>query len=250
MQITILGSGTRAQRLDRSATCISVVSDSTTALIDTGPGSLRQLLQAGITINEIDLLCYSHLHIDHTADFVPLLFASQYPPEKRINDLSILAAPEFREHYDRLTHAYGKWIIPESYALCWLQVDDQPQSVGPFSITTAPVEHTPQSIAFRLQDTSGKSMVYSGDTDYCTNIVQLARDCDLLILECSFPEGRYCQGHLTPEQAGKIAAESGCNHVVLTHFYPDCDPQESCRVAAQYFDGIITAAHDLIKFSL
>jgi ribonuclease BN (tRNA processing enzyme) len=206
------------------------------------------MITAGTVINDIDLLCYSHLHIDHTADLVPLLFASKYAPNQRTKNLNILAAPECQEHYKKLTHAHGTWIMPESYALDWLQSDNQPLTFGPFTITTAPVEHTPHSIAFRLQDTNGKSMVYSGDTDYCTNIVKLARDCDLLILECSSPEGRYCQGHLTPEQAGKIAAESGCSHVVLTHFYPECDPQESCSVVSRYFDGIITAAHDFIEF--
>ena len=29
---------------------------------------------------------------------------------------------------------------------------------------------------------------YSGDTDYCENIDDLARDVDVLLLECSYPE--------------------------------------------------------------
>ena len=113
MQITILGSGTCVTILERSAACIRVVSDSTTVLLDTGPGSQRQMLMAGTTFNDIDLLCYTHLHVDHTADFVPLLFASKYAPEARMQDLAIMAAPGFRDFYHKLTQAYGDWIVPE-----------------------------------------------------------------------------------------------------------------------------------------
>ena len=63
-------------------------------------------------------------------------------------------------------------------------------------------------------------MVYSGDTDYCDSIVKLARDCDVLILECSFPEGMHCEGHLTPDLAGRIAAEANCKQLGSDTFLP------------------------------
>jgi len=250
MHITILGSGTCVPSLERSAACIRIVSDTTTVLLDTGPGSLRQMLMAGTTCNDIDLLCYTHLHVDHTADLVPLLFASKYALEARGRDLAIMAAPGFLDFYNKLTQAYGNWIVPERYTINWLATDKQPIIFGPLTITSVPVKHTPHSIAFRLQDCSGASMVYSGDTDYCSSIVELARDCDVLILECSFPEGMHCEGHLTPDLAGRIAAEANCKQLALTHFYPVCNPQECCSGAAQYFDGPITAGYDFLEITM
>ena len=250
MHITILGSGTCVASLKRSAACIRVVSDATTVLLDTGPGSQRQMLMAGTTFNTIDLLCYTHLHVDHTADIVPLLFASKYAPEARMRDLAIMAAPGFLDFYNNLTQAYGDWIVPERYTINWLETAKQPIIFGPLTITSAPVQHTPHSIAFRLQDCKGASMVYSGDTDYCSSIVELARGCDVLILECSFPEGLHCEGHLTPNLAGRIAAEANCKQLVLTHFYPICNPRECCSGAAKHFDGPITAAYDLYEIAL
>jgi ribonuclease BN (tRNA processing enzyme) len=55
---------------------------------------------------------------------------------------------------------------------------------------------------------------------------------------------------LTPDLAGRIAAQAQCNHLVLTHFYPECDPRECSRAAAEHFDGTITAAHDLLKINI
>jgi len=249
MHITILGSGTCVPSLERSSACIKVTDGTTTVLLDSGPGSLRQLMRAETEINDIDLVCYTHLHVDHTADFVPLLFASKYAPLPRTRDLAIMAAPGFRDFYDRLTYAYGDWIVPENCTLVWLDAG-RPAVFGSLTITAAPVRHTPHSIAFRLADSSGKSMVYSGDTDYCREIIDLAVGCDVLILECSFPDDQYHEGHLTPERAGKIAAEAGCRQLVLTHFYPDCDPQQAVPGAAKKFRGCIHAAHDLIEIKL
>ena len=250
MNITILGSGTCVPCKERSAACVKVVSGPTTVLLDSGSGSLRQMAISGTTINEIDLLCYTHLHIDHTADLVPLLFASKYDPHPRMKDLAIMAAPGFREFYNRLVHAYGDWIVPDNYCINWIDALEQPCNLGSLKITTSPVEHTPHSIAFRLQDSTGASMVYSGDTDYCESIIKLASGSDVLILECSFPEGRHCNGHLTPELAGRIAAESHCEQMVLTHFYPECDPQRSCEGAAKHFTGSIQAAHDMLTITI
>jgi len=246
MQITILGSGTCVPSAERTAACISIAAESTTVLLDSGPGSLHQMRKAGISSNDVDLLCYTHLHIDHTADFIPLLFASKYAPQKRIRDLAVLADPEFENHYSRLINAYGQWIVPDAYTIKWLQ-PTRPIAFGPLTITCSPVQHTPHSIAFRVHERNGACVVYSGDTDYCSSLVELARNCDLLILECSFPEGKHTQGHLTPSLAGRIAAEASCKQVVLTHFYPECDPQECCRIAAQYFKGEITEGKDQLK---
>ena len=63
----------------------------------------------------------------------------------------------------------------------------------------------------KLTDSNGKSIVYSGDTDYCPELIELADNCDLLILECSFPDDMKVEGHLTPSEAGKIAAETKTN---------------------------------------
>lgn len=245
MHITILGSGTCHPSPERSAACIRVIADSTVVVLDTGPGSLRQMARAGTSINDIDLLCYTHLHIDHTADFVPLLFASKYAPQPRRRGLPILASAGFRDFYGSLAHAYGDWIVPEAFSITWCD-STMPLAFGSLEITTTPVEHTPHSIGFRIRQRGGASMVYSGDTDYCPGIVELARGCDVLILECSFPDGMYSPGHLTPALAGRIAAEACCKQLVLTHFYPDCDP-EQCRLeASRHCEGMVLTAHDFM----
>ena len=116
-----------------------------------------------------------------------------------------------------------------------------------FTIYSAPVNHTPQSLGFRIEDSSGKSIAYSGDTGYCERIVELARDVDLLILECSFPDDEAIAGHLTPSEAGDIATRAGAKKLLLTHFYPEIlttDIEAQCR---KTYQGDLVLATDFMS---
>jgi ribonuclease Z len=66
----------------------------------------------------------------------------------------------------------------------------------------------------------GRTIVYVGDTGYCLNAVELAKNADLLITECAFKPGEEDPywPHLNPESAARIAAEAGAKRPVLVHF--------------------------------
>ena len=102
------------------------------------------------------------------------------------------------------------------------------------------------AIGYRLTS-KGKSVAYSGDTDMCENIVKLGRDADLLILECSVPDERKVEGHLTPTECSQIAAAANCRHLVLTHFYPVFQGYDLRRRIRRSFRGRLTLARDFTR---
>jgi len=110
--------------------------------------------------------------------------------------------------------------------------------------------HLPGSVGYRIKWQDGKSVVISGDTDYCENIVNLASGVDLLILECSFPDEKKVEGHLTPSLAGRIARESRCKKLLLTHLYPICDQHDILTQTKQAFDGEIVISEDLMRVQI
>ena len=120
---------------------------------------------------------------------------------------------------------------------------------GPLNIETAKTLHTNESIAYRISDQNGKSITYSGDTDFCEPIIALAQDTDILVIECSFPTAMKVAGHLTPAEVGKIAQECKCKHVILTHIYPvhEIDPTNELN---DVFDGKVTLGKDLMTFKI
>jgi ribonuclease BN (tRNA processing enzyme) len=252
--VTVLGSGTCVPSLERSSCSVLVETAGRKWLIDSGAGTLRRLLEAGTTIFELSHLLYSHLHPDHTGELVPLLFATKYPEGvSRKEPLTVVAGRGFADFFNRLKQVYGHWIDIGDDLLKIVEMDaegrDHLREAG-VDIDTAPMEHSPQSVAFRLTGPGGKRLVYSGDTDYSEQLIDLARQADLLICESAFPENRKVPGHLTPALAGAIAARAGVRRLMLTHFYPVCaqtDIEAECR---RTYSGPLILASDLLRITL
>ena len=96
-------------------------------------------------------------------------------------------------------------------------------------VTAMPVNHIPASIcrcyAFRIE-ADGKSVVFSGDTTALPEMVDFARDADLLIHEATFPEaaiefrnrsGIGTASHTSPRELGRIARDANVGHLIATH---------------------------------
>ncbi len=252
--VTVLGSGTCVPSLVRGSCSVLVETGGRKWLIDSGAGTLRRLLEAGTTIAELSYLFYSHLHPDHTADLVPLLFATKYPDGiTRSEALTIVAGQGFSDFFQRLKNVYGHWIELGDDVLRIIEMStggrDHVRLAG-IDIHTAPVEHSPQSIAFRITSPAGRHLVYSGDTDMSESLVELARAADLLICESAFPEGQKVRGHLTPAMAGDIAARAEVRRLMLTHFYPACDRADIEGECRRAYSGPLILARDLLRLTL
>ncbi len=254
MEIIILGSGTCVPSIRRAGPAACVRTEGYTILIDSSSGTLRQLVKAGIDYSDVDMILYTHLHPDHVGEFVPFIFATKYAPGyTRTRPVLILAAEGFGEFYQGLKAAFGEWVEPLAGKLDISEIPVAMKSsmqYPPLTISTIPVRHTPQSLAYRLKDSSGRSVVFSGDTDYCEELIDLAQGADMLVSECAAPEGGKIPGHLTPSEAGRIAMAAGVKKLVLTHFYPECDRHDMVTPCMKEYDGPVILAEDFMRLAL
>jgi ribonuclease BN (tRNA processing enzyme) len=223
-------------------------------LFDSGPGTMRRLLEAGITIFEISFLFYSHHHPDHTGELVPFLFATKYPDQSlRKTALTIIAGKGFSKFFKGLENVYGKWIHLENDIMNIIELNNENRDMfrfDRFTVHSIPVEHNEESLAFRIEDNQGKSVVYSGDTDFSENLILLSKNADLLICESSMPDELKIPGHLTPCLAGEIAARSGAKKLLLTHFYPECDSVDIAAECRKTYSGDLMPAEDMMKITI
>lgn len=254
INVTILGSGTCVPSLQRGSCSVLMQIGAAELLFDSGPGTMRRLLEAGTTIFDLNYLFYSHFHPDHSAELVPLIFATKYPDSsRRQSPLTILGGRGLADFFAGLKAVYGSWIELDPGMLKILEFDnttrDKKQFSG-FSIETAPVEHNPESVAYRITSADGSSAVYSGDTDFSENLIELATDADLLICESAMPDSRQVKGHLTPSMAGDIATRAGARKLVLTHFYPDCENVDIRRECRKTYSGPLLLAEDLMQIAV
>lgn len=250
LELILLGTGTCVPSIERNASGYVVRYNDLTIILDIGNGILRRMLEANVDYKDVDAICLSHFHPDHVTDLVSFLFATRHTPGfTRTKELIIIGPVGLRDFLDKLSAVYGEWILHPNFSLQIIELESSEIEISPLSIKTARANHSEESIAYRITEPNGGSITYSGDTDECESIVELARGTDILVIECSFPNNNKIAGHLTPAEVGKIARASQCKQVVLTHIYPvhETDPTNELR---EIFDGKVTLGRDLMEFQV
>lgn len=95
----------------------------------------------------------------------------------------------------------------------------------------------------------GRSVAVVMDTAWCDGALALADGVDLLVCESTFlsseEELAAVAGHLTADQAGRLAAEAGARRLVLTHFSRRYDDLEPFVAEAARHHPDVVAARDL-----
>ena len=250
-EVTILGSGTCVPSLERSASSILISIGKIKILFDSGPGTMRRLLEAGTEIHNISYICYTHFHPDHTGELATFLFANKYPDtEKRKSPLTLIAGKGFNPFFNKLKNLYGDWVTLHPDMLNIMEMGITARDMiqfDYFKIISMPMAHNPESIGYRIETADGLTIVLSGDTDVCGELVELADNADLFICESALPDELKVKGHLTPSLAGDIATRAGVKKLVLTHFYPECDNTDIENECRKTYSGPLMLAHDLMR---
>ena len=249
IQMQILGSGTCVPSLERGSCSALVRGGGALILIDVGPGTMGRLLAAGVGIDEIDVICLTHFHPDHCGELAAFIFSSKYPVWERTKPLTLVGGAGVTEFWEKLGRVWGSNLeMPEG---CFRVIELGDEGVVDLGfpglgLAYGPVNHKPESRAFRFTDGEGFSMVYSGDTDESPELEALASGADVLVIEASTPDGEKAPGHLTPSLAGEIARRAGVGQVVLTHIYPQCEGVDMVAQCRQKYPGPVRLARDLM----
>ena len=253
MKLTILGSGTCVPYTKRGSSGYALEIPGVKILLDCGCGTTWKLARAGINYLHIDHIFLSHLHPDHTGDLVPFLFATKYAygspyGSKREKPLTLWGGEGFIKFFEALKNAYKDWISPEYLSV--KEIGEGATNFEGFIITAARTPHIESSLAYRIE-AEGKSLVYSGDTDYSDALIELSRNADALIIECALPdEGSKRSGHLTPGEVIEIANRSGARKIIVTHLYPVCDEMKAVEGIRKNVSVEVVEAHDLLELEI
>lgn len=246
----ILGSGTCVPSLKRSSSSVLLQVGDKILLFDLGVGTIRRLLEAGFSIPQVSHLFFTHLHPDHTGEFVTFIFATKYPQTyRRRTPFQVLGARGLQRFYDGLRRVYGEWIELEPGLMTLIELDNCEQDQftdDTFTVDTLPMFHIESSIGFRITAPDGTSVAFTGDTDFCDNAIAIAKDVDILICESALPDAMKVEGHLTPSLAGRIATDAGAKRLILTHFYPECDGVDIEAECRKTYQGPLLLARDLM----
>ena len=128
-------------------------------------------------------------------------------------------------------------------------------------VTAALAEHVQpflDSLAYRV-DTPDGSVVFTGDTQTCQSVIDLARDADMMLCMCwddqdVMSESGEATGQCGTTGAAQMAQEAGVKKLVLVHMGRGLSAQEpfyNANLAMQrIYQGEIVFSEELLKIDL
>lgn len=248
MRVTLLGTGAAAPHPTRAQAGLLVDCGETLLLLDCGSGVVQRMAQLGEPWERITHVALTHFHADHVIDLPTLLVAWRYgqlPP--RSEPGTILGPVGTRGLLETFGGVFGSSIhAPDSWPLTVTELapDEGVELPGGVRLAARKVPHTDESVAYSIEH-AGRRLVYTGDTAYDDSLGDWAEGCDLLVTECSLPAAMAVPTHLTPGEAGRLAARARPGRLVLTHFYPPVEREDVGRqVAEAGYTGALVLAVD------
>ncbi|MDD1761271.1 MAG: MBL fold metallo-hydrolase [Methanothrix sp.] len=213
LKVTMLGTGVGIPQPGRSQAAVLVESEQP-LLLDCGAGTILRLDQVGASLEALDTVVLTHLHLDHVSDLMALANA------RFLADLPGLQlfGPEGTGEYIRIAKSLYPNLAKMDVAVLELHPMDSISLKG-FDIFAEEARHSVTALAYRLE-ADDRVVVYSGDTEPSPRVAALAKGADLLVHECSFPEPFDVTNHSTPKKLGSMLKNQGIKRVVLTHIYP------------------------------
>lgn len=211
-------------------------------VVDLGPGSLANL-QRHVPLDAVDAVVLSHSHPDHWTDLAGLRVARKYGLD--LEGLPVFGTSDNHDHAHRLcTNLHP--------TMNWHDVTDGDEiDLGGLQLHFSATDHYVETLAVRI-DGEGRSFAYSADTGPGWHLTALGPDIDLALVESTYATDDEAPGvlHLSARQAGEMAREAGVRRLVLTHRWPDSDPDHHRRVSSAAFGSPVEIAIDNERYDL
>ncbi|KAB7664905.1 MBL fold metallo-hydrolase [Bacillus sp. B1-b2] len=243
MRIIFLGEYGGFPGVNSATSSFLIEEEGFTLLVDCGSGVLSKL-QEHIPWSSLDACILSHYHHDHVADIGCLQYAMLVQSQlgNRHEILPIYGHSKDSKFMELDFEQYTKGIEITA---------DYTTKIGPFTITFCETTHPVYCLAMKFQ-TLHSAIVYTADTEWNEQLVSFASGADVLISEASIykeQEG-LIKGHLTGEQAGKLAQESGVKHLYLTHLPHYGIHENLVKEAKTYYNGPIQIVKSGLKVKI
>ncbi len=248
MELIVLGSGSALSGANRCTAGYVLKTNKEPIILDFGYGCFKQMQRAGVDYKDINNILLSHLHPDHTNDILALYSTLKCAIEfgeiksKTLNIYGPKGVKEYWKNLERLYYSKNK-----ALKVNVKELENSKIKLSKATFEARPMAHGKiNALGFKIS-AEGKSVVYSGDSDYSANLLKLAKNSDISIFDCSHKDNKYYPGHLTPTRCAELAAKANVKSLMLTHFYPDIERVNIKKIVQKIYKRKILIAKDLMR---
>lgn len=237
MRIEFLGTSGFHPTEDRHTSCVFLPEQG--IVFDAGTGIFR--VPERLRTRHLDILL-SHAHLDHV---VGLTYLLPHIADGTLESVAVHGSAE-TIHAVR-EHIFASTLFPVKIPFEYIELTEARELAGG-RLSFREQTHPGGSRGYRI-DWNETSLAYITDTRAELAELEFLRGVDLLIHECTYPDGHEAiaeqTGHSTTTPVCTLARDAGVGRLVLTHFDPYLDAEDpiGIKTARQIFPAI-SVAHD------
>ncbi len=271
-KVVLLGTGTPNADPERMGPALAIIAGDRPYLVDFGPGIVRRSAAAelrgisALAVKNLDIAFLTHLHSDHTIGYPDLIFTPWVLGREQ--PLQVYGPPGLESMTRHILAAYAmdkearvcgfEPINPDAYGAVAHEI--QPGLVyedNNVRVEAFGVDHGDSWMALGYQfTTADRRIVISGDTAPCAGLIDLWKDCDVLVHEVyshsAFGKRSkkwqhyHAHMHTSTLQLAAIANQVKPKLLVLTHLLMwGCSEQQLLEEIQQHYEGEVVCGQDL-----
>ena len=258
VQFFLLGTSSARPMANRDNTSLLLRRGGDLLLVDCSASPVQKILRLGLNPLNLKRVLVTHGHVDHVYGFPSLLHSLwTYRPRRR-EPLLVLAPPEtciLLEELARLFDFRREGKLPFELRIEALSLREKHLAVEEeaYRVIVSPVSHAgAEVVALRFEDSFGRSLAYSSDTEPCESLVRLALGVDTLVMEATRAPGEDLRGHSTGEEAGELAARARVGRLILVHLLAQTPQEEESllQMAQKAFGPRVEIGKEMVPYDL
>lgn len=252
MKLTVVGCAGSIAGPDSAASCYVLESEDEAGrtwrlVLELGSGAIGPL-QRYCDPARVDGVLISHGHPDHCADLGALSILRRYGPamDEDFPPMPLIGPAGLDRRVAQIAGTPDSVPVSEDSDVAEYQFlatePGESWTIGPFTIEAAEAWHPVPALAYRVSS-GGKSLVFTGDTDRCGEVDDLARGVDVLLGEAGWAHRKVNPPgiHMNGDQLGAMAAATGVGTLVVTHIASWVDPEPTMAAVRRYVPDAVLA---------
>lgn len=254
MKLIVLGSGTSVPHPERASSGYWLESGSGSLLLDISAAAVHRMAQEHLDWAGLDAIWVSHFHLDHVGGLAPFLFGTKWAPQTqgRRKPLTIFGPQGLMILLQAFDNANDYQLLKQPFPVDVREIVPSAEfEVLPgLHAETFSTPHTPESLAIRITDERGATLVYTSDTGYTEALASFARGVDVFMMECSFWRNKPVEMHLDLADAMRLSHCAEPRRVLLSHLYPEWDGIDVSAEAKKLWSGETLEARDGLQLEI